>query len=108
VGRLESVLDDFLTRVDAGEDVETALQNLERVLLGQLPVHMERLRNALDPDPIGRDDLPAPVVKRMIAPDGRARVIAYPEQNLQTDAEALTCFVDAVHTVAPDATGIRR
>jgi hopanoid biosynthesis associated RND transporter like protein HpnN len=106
VSRLEGVLDDFLTRVDAGEDVPTALQNLEEVLLGQLTVHMERLRNALDPSPIELENLPGPVVKRMIAPDGRARVIAYPKENLQTSDDALTRFVDAIHSVAPDATGL--
>ena len=59
VSRLEGVLDDFLARVDAGEDVPTALRNLEQVLLGQLPVHLERLRNALDPAPVGIEDLMA-------------------------------------------------
>jgi predicted RND superfamily exporter protein len=67
---------------------------------------MERLRNALDPTPIGIENLPRPVVRRMIAPDGRARVIAYPSENLQTNAQALARFVDAVRTVAPDATGL--
>jgi hopanoid biosynthesis associated RND transporter like protein HpnN len=106
VSRLEGVLDEFLARVDAGEDVPTALRNLEQVLLGQLPVHLERLRNALDPDPVGIEDLPRPVVRRMIASDGRARVIAYPSENLQTDSRALTSFVDVVRGVAPDATGL--
>jgi hopanoid biosynthesis associated RND transporter like protein HpnN len=106
VGRLEGVLNEFLARADSGADVPTALRNLERVLLGQLPVHMERLRNALDPAPIDIEDLPRPVVRRMIAPDGRARVIAYPSENLQTDTQALTRFVDGVRTVAPDATGL--
>jgi hypothetical protein len=106
VSRLEGVLDDFLERVDAGEDVPTALRNLEQVLLGQLPVHLERLRNALDPAPIGLEDLPPPVASRMIAPDGRARVIAYPEENLQADSVALERFVDAVYGVAPAATGV--
>jgi hypothetical protein len=106
VSRLEGVLDAFLMRVDAGEDVPTALRNLEQVLLGQLPVHMERLRNALDPAPIEIENLPRPVVRRMIAPDGRARVIAYPSENLQTNTQALARFVDGVRTVAPDATGL--
>jgi predicted RND superfamily exporter protein len=42
----------------------------------------------------------------MIAPDGRARVIAYPSENLQVEDEALIRFVDEVHSVAPDATGL--
>ena len=106
VRRLESVLDDFVTRVDAGEDLVTALDNLELVLLAQLPIHLERLRNALEPDEITLESLPRDIVKRMIAPDSRARVIAYPTENLQRDAQALERFVDAVHSVQPDATGM--
>jgi hopanoid biosynthesis associated RND transporter like protein HpnN len=106
VGRLEDVLDEFLARVDSGGDVGAALAGLEETLLGQLPVHMERLRGALDPAPIDIESLPPSVVRRMIAPDGRARVIAYPRENLQAEDEALTRFVDAVHSVAPDATGL--
>jgi hopanoid biosynthesis associated RND transporter like protein HpnN len=106
VRRLEGVLDGFLERVDSGGDVGAALESLEETLLGQLPVHMDRLRNALDPAPIDIESLPRSVVRRMIAPDGRARVIAYPRENLQAEDEALTRFVDAVHSVAPDATGL--
>jgi hopanoid biosynthesis associated RND transporter like protein HpnN len=106
VGRLEDVLDEFLARVDSEGEVAPALESLEEMLLGQLPVHMDRLRIALDPAPIDIGSLPRSVVKRMIAPDGRARVIAYPSENLQAEDEALVRFVDAVHSVAPDATGL--
>jgi hopanoid biosynthesis associated RND transporter like protein HpnN len=106
VGRLEDVLDEFLARVDSEGDVVAALESLEETLLGQLPVHMDRLRNALDPAPIDLESLPRSVVRRMIAPDGRARVIAYPRENLQSGDEALTRFVDAVRSVAPNATGL--
>jgi hopanoid biosynthesis associated RND transporter like protein HpnN len=106
VGRLEDVLDEFLARMDSEGDVAAALESLEETLLGQLPVHMDRLRSALDPAPIDIESLPRSVVRRMIAPDGRARVIAYPSENLQAEDEALVRFVDAVHSVAPDATGL--
>ena len=106
VRRLEEVLDEFLARVDSKGDVAAALESLEETLLGQLPVHMDRLRSALDPAPIDIESLPRSVVKRMIAPDGRARVIAYPSENLQVEDEAIVRFVDAVHSVAPDATGL--
>jgi len=106
VRRLEGVLDDFIAQVDAGEDLETALANLELVLLAQLPVHLERLRNALMPEEITFENLPSDITNRMIAPDGRARVIIYPKENLQSDAQALERFVDAVHSVAPNATGM--
>ena len=106
VRRLQSVLDDFIAQVDAGEDLETALANLELVLLDQLPVHLERLRNALMPEEITLENLPPDITNRMIAPDARARVIAYPTENLQSNAQALERFVDAVHSVQPDATGM--
>jgi hopanoid biosynthesis associated RND transporter like protein HpnN len=106
VGRLVAVLDEFLARIDAGADVTQALDNLETLLLSQLPVHMERLRNALNPDPITLESLPKSVVERMIAPDGRARVIAYPSDNLQVDPGALVRFVDAIETVDSSATGL--
>jgi hypothetical protein len=106
VGRLEDVLDEFLERVDSEGDVPAALEGLEETLLGQLPVHMGRLRGALDPAPIEIESLPRPVVKRMIASDGRARVIAYPSEDIQAGDEALTRFVDAVRSVAPNATGL--
>jgi hypothetical protein len=106
VRRLEGELDDFLQRIDGGEDVASALAGLEKVLLGQLPVHLDRLRSALDPEPIDLAALPRPVVNRMIAPDGQARVIVYPAENLQSNTNAVERFVDAVHSVAPDATGL--
>ena len=68
VGRLEDVLDEFLARVDSEGDVAAALESLEETLLGQLPVHMDRLRERPGPGshrhresaPIGReaDDRP--------------------------------------------------
>ena len=104
--RLERVLDEFITRVEGGDDLETALRNLESVLLAQLPLHLTRLRNALEPTEITLETLPHDVVDRMIAPDSRARVIAYPTENLQSDASSLERFVDAIHGVQPDATGM--
>jgi hopanoid biosynthesis associated RND transporter like protein HpnN len=106
MGRLEEELDDFFARIDGGEDVTIALDNLEAVLLRQLPVHMTRLRNSLNPEPITLEDIPSEVVNRMIAPDGQARVIAYPAENLQSNSEGMRRFVDAAYAVTPDATGM--
>jgi hopanoid biosynthesis associated RND transporter like protein HpnN len=106
VRRLEGMLDDFLSRVDTEGDLPAALESLEETLLGQLPVHMDRLRRALEPAPIEIESLPPAVIERMIAPDGRARVIAYPSENIQAGDESLNRFVDAVRSVAPDATGL--
>jgi hopanoid biosynthesis associated RND transporter like protein HpnN len=104
--RLEGVLDDFLAQVDNGEDVPAALENLELILLRQLPVHLQRLRTALDPETIALENIPDSVVDRMMTPDGRARVIAYPSEDLQSDSQAIIRFVDAAYAVTPDATGM--
>jgi hypothetical protein len=106
VTRLEQVLDDFIAQVDGGKDLNEALATLEQVLLGELPTHMKRLREALEPDVVSIESLPPPVVHRMLAPDGRARVIIYPKEELQDDPDALERFVDAVQSVDPDVTGM--
>jgi predicted RND superfamily exporter protein len=58
------------------------------------------------PEEITLESLPPDITNRMIAPDARARVIVYPTDDLQSDAQALERFVDAVHSVHPNATGM--
>lgn len=64
---------------------------------------IERLKKTLDAGPVALNDLPPEVLLRYLAPNGRARVQVYPTENLE-DPEALKRFVDAVRTIAPDAT----
>jgi hypothetical protein len=54
--------------------------------------------------PVALDSLPGDLREREIAADGRTRLEVYPRENL-TDREALRQFVEAVRTVAPNATG---
>lgn len=64
---------------------------------------IERLKETLDAGPVALRDLPPEILLRYLAPNGRARVQIYPTENLE-DPEALKRFVDAVRTIAPDAT----
>ena len=64
---------------------------------------LDRLKRTLDAGPVALKDLPAEILQRYLAPNGRARVQVYPSENLE-DPDALRRFVKAVRTVAPDAT----
>jgi len=102
---LRAELARFLEKVEENGDAEAALANLETILLSGFPDQMKRLRNALDPGEITLADLPAPLVNRMIAKNGSARVQVYPRESL-VDAMAFSRFVAEVQEVAPDAAGI--
>ncbi len=95
----------FLRKVEENGDAEAALANLEAVLLSGFPDQMKRLRNALDPGEIALADLPAPLVARMVAKNGSARVQVYPRESL-VDAMAFSRFVADVQEVAPQAAGV--
>ena len=103
--RLRAELGTFLERVERDPDPQVALANLEKVLLGRLPNQLERIQKAVSPAAFGMDDLPPRVVRRMVAPDGRARVQVSPRENVN-DAAALAAFVDGVEAVWPDTTGM--
>ena len=81
------------------------LATLERSLLGGLPERLRRLFSALEPvEPITLDDLPASLVEREVAADGRVRVKVFPSEDL-TDNDALRRFIGNLRAVAPDAVG---
>jgi hopanoid biosynthesis associated RND transporter like protein HpnN len=105
VHRLRVQLGGFLSKAEREGDLEPVLASLERSLLGRLPAHLERLQNALEPGSIAIDDLPRDLVRRMVASDGRARLQVFPSESLR-EPRALERFVDAVHAVAPQATGL--
>jgi len=102
---LKQKLDEFVARVDGAEDPERALALLEDVLLASLPQQLERLQRALRPSPIGLADLPPRLVRRLQAPDGRARVQTFPRENL-VDHAAFTRFVAGVQVVDAGVTGV--
>ncbi len=99
-GRLAAALDRFAEgpgRTDEG------LMRLEKTLIETLPNRLESLRVSLEAGPVTVDDLPQALRERMMSADGRALVQVYPKEDM-TDQRALRAFVEAVRSVAPDAT----
>lgn len=104
--RLRDRIGAFLDRIDRGEqDAAAALTSLERVLLSGVPEQVMRLRRAFRTDAVTIDDLPPEIVRRMLAPDGRARIQVFPAHPLNSN-ERLAAFVDQVATVLPQVTGL--
>lgn len=103
--RLREHLDDFLARVEADGDAEAALARLEEILLSNLSSQLGQLRTALDAGPVTLGDLPPDLARRMLAPDGRARIQIFPSRNLRSEG-AMRDFTEAVAAVAPGASGI--
>lgn len=103
---LRNNLEELLGR-GAREDTDLGpeLARLATLLLGRFPQEVQRLRTALEPAAVTAEDLPPEIRRRMLAPDGRARVQVFPSEDLG-DAGALNRFADAVQSVAPDATGM--
>jgi hypothetical protein len=102
---LQSKLAALIDKVDRREVGSRELARFESVLLSSIPEQIERVRRALDPEPIDREALPARLTRRLVAPDGRARVQTFPKENLE-DHEAFERFVAAVQRVDPNVTGI--
>jgi hopanoid biosynthesis associated RND transporter like protein HpnN len=102
---LSAQLGRFLERIDREDNAEQVMAAFHEVLLSTLPRQVERLRVAIDTSGIGFDDLPEDLRRRMLAPDGRARIQAFPAQDLQQRG-ALERFSNSVLAVAPDAVGV--
>jgi hopanoid biosynthesis associated RND transporter like protein HpnN len=86
------------------DDSAPAVETLERALFGHLPGRLDSLAEALQAGPIERADLPADLVARKLAADGRSVVEVAPAADLR-DRGQRHRFVDALQRVAPDATG---
>jgi hypothetical protein len=56
--RLRDELKRFLGRIEAHDDPAAALQDLGKILLGNFPAQLDRLRRALEPSPITLETLP--------------------------------------------------
>ncbi len=102
---LRKELADFLAKIEANQKPEIALASLQKILLSGFADQMRRLRVALEPGEVTLTDLPAPLVKRMIAADGSARIQVYPRESL-IDEMAFSQFVEEVQDVAPNAAGV--
>jgi hopanoid biosynthesis associated RND transporter like protein HpnN len=90
-----------LARLDGSAAV---LEALEKALLGHLPGRLDALAEALEAGPVALADLPADLVARKLAADGRSTVEVTPAGDLRERAPRER-FVDAVQQVAPGATG---
>ena len=75
---------------------EAVLPGLDTTLAG--------LRDALAARPVALADLPPALVAEWVAPDGRARVEAFPK-DLDDGNATMRRFAEAIQAVAPQATG---
>ena len=76
----------------------------EITIVEPLRSSLERLRQALEPQPITTETIPSDLAREWITPDGRARVRVLPKGN-PDDTAVLSDFVAAVLAVEPNATG---
>jgi predicted RND superfamily exporter protein len=93
-----------LDALTANKDGAAAAAELETLVISDLQERMDWLRRALLVEEVGFDDLPARLRARIVSAEGPTRVVALPREDV-SQVEALRRFVDAVATVAPDATG---
>jgi len=91
-------------RVEAAEDPAAELEDLEQALVHPLVWRVRRLHDAVQAEPFGLDELPEPVRRRAIGPEGQVRVQVFPERDV-SDPRALARFVDAVAAVEPAVAG---
>lgn len=96
----------------AGAETFVALAKLtdEQLLAWQdavvVPLEKELawLNRALVAEPVTFEDLPEGLTHRLVSADGREVSVILPQENV-TGARSLGEFIEAVHTVAPTATG---
>ena len=100
-GRLAAALTAW---TDAKGATQETLSGLEARLLRGLPGRLHALKQSLGANTVGLDDLPQSLSAREVAPDGRVRLRVTPSGDA-TDPAVLQAFVDAVRSVAPQATG---
>jgi hypothetical protein len=77
---------------------------LERAIFRKLPAIVDRIRTAVSASAVSVATLPEAMRSRYLSADGQYRLEVLPVSNLSAEDE-LRGFVDAVLTVAPQATG---
>ena len=100
LAQLEHALDDILSQPDP----LPRLRRLEELLVEQTDAQLERLRKALEAELVAYETLPKDMLDREIAVTGEVRVSVIPEEDIK-DLESLRRFVEALKSVAPEATG---
>ncbi|MCR9218693.1 MAG: MMPL family transporter [Alphaproteobacteria bacterium] len=81
-----------------------AIEDFADRVTRHIPMLLDRLREALQAEPVSLETLPAEMRARYVSEDGRGRAVALPAEDL-TDFRALRRFVEAVTTLYPQATG---
>ena len=97
--QLQGEIDAF---VNAAPD-EHSVASLRVGLLGHFPRLIAQLRAALEAGEVLLEDIPQSLKERYLAENGIARVEVTPAFSVESN-EALRRFIDAVRTIAPDAT----
>jgi len=94
----------LLARFEDGPGKELAAYGrLEKDLVSSISSKLDSLGELLQPEPVTIASLPDSIRARYLAADGRARVQVFPAETLNNEA-ALRRFVNAVRTLAPNAT----
>ncbi len=82
---------------------KAAFKELEGSLLWNLPSLLRRLDMSLQASHVDLSGLPKDLSSQYLSSDGRYRVQVFPSENI-VDRTALARFVNAVKSIAPDAT----
>ncbi len=93
-----------LSQILEGPDAQAEILRLEDTIIPALTNQLDRLTLSLSAEEVGSRDIPEPLRQQFIAVDGRARIVAKPENPI-VGVESLNSFIDGVHQIAPDATG---
>jgi len=93
-----------LSQILDGVDAQAEIVQLEDAIIPAMTSQLERLTLSLSAEEIAFRDIPEPLRQQFVAVDGRARIVAKPESAI-VDVTSLNAFIDAVHQIAPDATG---
>jgi len=104
--RLARALNGWLERLDASADRAAMARELQKRVLGTLPLAIERLQTALrEAAAFDAEDLPRDLRERYRSPAGTYLLQVFPSVDT-SDSEARRRFVHSVREIAPDATGV--
>jgi uncharacterized protein len=90
---------------DSAAEQKARLDALDAALTADLPTELTRLAAGLTAQPFARAALPDNLAQRWLASAGRELVEIVPAEDVSDNATARR-FIAAVHSVAPDATGL--
>ena len=101
---LRSALEPLVTGLVDGSVTPRRLDTLEADVFGDLAGVIEDILAALPNRTVSMEDLPADLIARYVASDGRSRVEVFSEANLNDRGE-LERFYDLIQAERPDAGG---